>query len=239
MSEPYEVDTNSLEFQGLKADNSFGSRFDPPEIIIKEDYSHIGKALCEFQANCPSIEHKNKNPFADYTYADLATIVDTIRPHMHKAGLSFTQIPYFEKNKVGVHTIVIHGESGQTIRCKIDCSLDGNVNKKMTPIQGMGSIITYLKRYSLSSLLGVVTDSDPDGAIPLKERKPQENATPKPVVTWLTQDQFEKSMRSRSVRSVGAVIKKFSTETHKMSDEYRQALTVHGKKLKEANAKKE
>jgi spore germination cell wall hydrolase CwlJ-like protein len=41
----------------------------------------------------------------------------------------------------------------------------------MNEIQAQGSIITYLRRYSLSSILGIVTDADADGYAQRESKK--------------------------------------------------------------------
>ena len=92
-----------------------------------------------------------------YRYSDLTEIDNVIKPILKKHGLGYIQ-PLSE-NKV--KTIVYHVESGQTIESEIE--IPQNVTLKgMNDFQVLGSAITYLRRYSISSLLGLITDADLD-----------------------------------------------------------------------------
>lgn len=202
------------------------------QTIHKMELGEIGKALVQFQSECPPIE-KNTQGYG-YKYADLANCISTIKPHLKKAGLALTQTPYREGNDVGVKTLLIHGESGQYLSC--DISADSVVNKagKMSQVQGMGSIITYLRRYSLS-ILGIVTDEDIDGAEPKNENSNSNNASTttsnaKKDVVFLTEDQFKTALGS-DVKGIKAVLKSFSTSTKKMKADYKKQLETKLKEL--------
>jgi len=92
-----------------------------------------------------------------YRYSDLTEIDNVIKPILKKHGLGYIQ-PLSEGK---VKTIVYHVESGETIESCID--IPQNVTLKgMNDFQVLGSAITYLRRYSISSLLGLITDADLD-----------------------------------------------------------------------------
>ncbi|GAG29913.1 unnamed protein product, partial [marine sediment metagenome] len=61
---------------------------------------------------------------------------------------------------------------------------------KMNDYQSLGSGITYLRRYTLSSALGIVTDEDTDGA---GDQIPKDE--PKKELPWLTQKMFDAAVR--------------------------------------------
>jgi len=85
--------------------------------------------------------------------------MQTIKPHMAAAGLGFTQpIEMLANGGEAIRTIVFHVEDEKTIESQIE--LPGIEFKGMNLIQSKGSIITYLRRYSLMSILGIVTDDD-------------------------------------------------------------------------------
>ena len=77
--------------------------------------------------------------------------------------------------------------------------------KGMNEYQVLGSAITYIRRYALSSLLGIVTDKDTDAATPKQVRKPVLNAaTPA----------FEKALKFvREGGSISAIESKYSLGT--------------------------
>jgi len=127
------------------------------ETILENRKQSIYKSLANFQQECPTI-HKATKGYG-YTYSDLPTIFKVINPLLQKNGLGFTQL----LNGSSIETILFHVETGQTITSKTDIPQDVKL-AKMNDFQVLGSAVTYLKRYSLSSILGIVTDSDTDAA---------------------------------------------------------------------------
>lgn len=87
-----------------------------------------------------------------YTYADFADVMDAVKPILNGAGIAVLQLP----NGNAIETVLLH-ESGEWISGTlelVDC----------TDPQKQGSAITYGRRYSLSAVLGIVTEDDDDGA---------------------------------------------------------------------------
>lgn len=62
-----------------------------------------------------------------------------------------------------VRTIVFHIDTGETIESSIDIP-EGVILKGMNDFQVLGSAISYLRRYSISSILGIVSDKDTDAS---------------------------------------------------------------------------
>ena len=136
------------------------------------------KALAAFQQEVPTI-HKGTKGYG-YSYADLPTILTTINPLLKKHGLGFTQL----LNGNCINTVVFHCESGATIESSVDVP-DDVILKGMNKFQVVGSAITYYRRYSLSSILGLVTDVDADAT--------GTQVATKPVKQLMTDDKFEKA----------------------------------------------
>ena len=101
-----------------------------------------------------------------YKYCDLDTIFTVIKPILKKNQLSFIQ-------KV---TTQVNGAETQTGVETIIFDIDGNQESSFTPLpetklkngneaQNMGASITYIKRYAISSFLGISADEDTDGVI--------------------------------------------------------------------------
>ncbi len=128
-----------------------------------ETITKIAQALGEFQSKCP-ILNKGTQGYG-YKYADLPSIVQTITPILRECGLCFTQLAGNNEDYISVTTILIHTESGEYFETKISSSIKYNKGN-ISQIQVVGAIITYLRRYSLSAILGIVTDEDVDGHIP-------------------------------------------------------------------------
>jgi hypothetical protein len=118
---------------------------------------NLFKALANFQQEVPVI-HKGTQGFG-YSYADLPAIFDKINPLLKKHGLGFTQLI----NGTDLVTCIFHVESGETIESTTAIP-QGVQLKGMNDFQVMGSAITYVRRYALSSALGLVTDKDTDAS---------------------------------------------------------------------------
>jgi threonine dehydrogenase-like Zn-dependent dehydrogenase len=130
---------------------------------------HLFKSLAEFQQEVPVI-HKATQGYG-YTYADLPKIFEVINPLLKKHGLGFTQLI----NGTQIATCLFHVESAESIESKIDIP-QGVILKGMNEFQVLGSAITYLRRYALSSMLGLVTDKDTDASGEQVKHEPKKQA---------------------------------------------------------------
>lgn len=94
-----------------------------------------------------------------YKYADLAAIMEEIRPILGKYKLAVIQTTSQPHDStMAVTTTVLH-ESGEWIEGEpLILPVDGDRS------QSIGSAVTYARRYSMGPLLGIVTDEDDDGA---------------------------------------------------------------------------
>ena len=150
------------------------------------------QALAGFQQEVPAIHEATKG--YGYTYANLTQILTTINPLLKKHGLGFTQL----LNGNSINTIIFHCESGATIESTVELPSDV-VLKGMNKFQVTGSAITYYRRYSLSSILGLVTDVDADGAgeqLPKAPKKTAiQEARPTTDKKWLTPEEYEKAKK--------------------------------------------
>ena len=132
------------------------------------------KALADFQQEVPTI-HKGTSGYG-YSYADLPAIFDVINPLLKKHGLGFTQTV----NGTQLCTTVFHVKSGEVLEGCAD--IPQNVTLKgQNDFQVLGSAITYMRRYQLSAMLGLVTDKDTDaGGQQVPTAKPQTQPKPTP-----------------------------------------------------------
>lgn len=121
-----------------------------------ESISKLAQALVNAQGELRHAKENAVNPHFKNNYADLSSVIDAIRPAFTKFGLAFVQFETFEApNIVSVETVLMH-QSGEFISEKSGC-----LAPKSDP-QGIGSAITYLRRYSLAALAGI-TQADDDG----------------------------------------------------------------------------
>jgi len=110
--------------------------------------------LAQFQKQVQIIGFDSVNPHFKNKYASLAAVVKTCAPVLSENGLAFSQI--FSGSDI--ITIVADTETGE----KIESVLRLPVADTATA-QQIGSAITYMKRYALCAILGVVGDDDDDG----------------------------------------------------------------------------
>jgi hypothetical protein len=131
----------------------------------------LSKAQGEMQA---AIKDKI-NPFFKSSYADLGSVWDAARPVLSKYGLCIMQTTELnpERNQIIMVTTLAH-TSGQWMKSYLP------LNPSKPDSQGIGAAITYLRRYSLSAIVGVVCDEDDDGEAAVGRGKAQNNRTSTP-----------------------------------------------------------
>jgi hypothetical protein len=118
-----------------------------------ESIKNICTALAVFHIKMDVIKKDAKNPFFKSSYASLSNILDAIKIPLAESDLSFSQHPMGEN---GMSTILMH-KSGEWLGSHFT----------MKPVkndpQGIGSCITYMRRYALAAILGLNIDEDDDG----------------------------------------------------------------------------
>lgn len=121
-----------------------------------ETITEIAKALAKFQSEVFDPERTKENSFLKAKYVTLDSLLQTVRPVLARNGLSFLQVPSTSKEEVTVVTILLH-TSGEWFE-----SDPFTLPLMKKDPQGVGSAVTYARRYSLSSILGVAWDEDDD-----------------------------------------------------------------------------
>lgn len=122
-----------------------------------ESIAELAKALASFQSEVKQPLKDKVNPYFKSTYVDLTGVVEAIINTAPKHGLSFVQYPVSHENKVGIITVLMHS-SGEFIETDPIYAQPAKNDAQAT-----GSVITYLKRYSLSAVFGITSDEDDDG----------------------------------------------------------------------------
>src|SRR5574344_301566 len=125
---------------------------------LSESTKNIFKALSDFKKDFKQPLKDADNPFFRSKYVPLENVVQAIDNEAPKHGLGYFQSTVTgESGTAGVITVITHS-SGEYIE------FDPLFLKADKPTaQGMGSAITYARRYSLSSAFGIASDIDDDG----------------------------------------------------------------------------
>ena len=124
---------------------------------MSEQINELATALASFQSKVKQPLKDASNPFFKSKYVPLENVAESVTESAGPLGLSYMQFACNKENEIGVSTIVMH-KSGQFIEFPPIFAKPA----KNDP-QGVGSCITYLKRYSLSAAFGITSDEDDDG----------------------------------------------------------------------------
>ena len=136
-----------------------------------ESITNLATALAKAQAEMPVAPFDATNPFLKNKYASLGSIIETSRPILAKHKLSLVQFPISggsatgDQPSIGVESVLAH-ESGEFITERILIPLTEEKGK--SKVQSAGSTLTYLRRYSWASILGMYSDEDSDGSSPVQ-----------------------------------------------------------------------
>jgi hypothetical protein len=140
------------------------------DIQPEEPKSHktIAVALAHAQADMGKALKSAKNPHFGSKYADLSSVMDACLPALNANGIAVIQPMRTEGDGRSVVTIFLH-ESGEELECSIPLIVGKN------DMQGLGSAITYARRYGLMSLAGIAPEDD-DGNDAGRNKRPTVSA---------------------------------------------------------------
>tara|TARA_R100000306_G_scaffold54700_1_gene52068 strand:- start:12 stop:650 length:639 start_codon:yes stop_codon:yes gene_type:complete len=137
----------------------------------KPSHKSIATALAAAQATMGKALKSATNPHFQKKYADLASVVDACMPSLNEHGIAVIQPTTDDDHGRYVETILIHGASGETLKCRVPLIVAKN------DMQGYGSAVTYARRYGLMSMSGIAPEDD-DGNAAAKSRPAEHTVTP-------------------------------------------------------------
>ena len=135
----------------------------------KASHSGVYAALAMAQTQMGKALKAAANPHFKTKYADLADVTEAALPALNANGIAVFQPLRTIDGQHYVVTIFAHS-SGETIECAVPLLVNKN------DMQGLGSAITYARRYGLMMMAGIAPEDD-DGnaavsAAPMIERRP-------------------------------------------------------------------
>jgi len=138
-----------------------------------ESIAKLADALAKAQGQVRAAVKGNINPHFKSKYADLGAVFDACREALSKNGIAVSQVPSIggETNTGAVLVTILMHSSGEWLSGEYPL-----LPVKNDP-QGFGSALTYARRYSLSSMVGIAADEDDDNAASAG-RKEYVGATP-------------------------------------------------------------
>jgi hypothetical protein len=148
-----------------------------------ETLNELATALAKAQGQLEGAKKQNLNPAFRSKYADLASVWDACRDALSKNGLSVVQAPSAVRTDDGgwaveLDTRLLH-TSGQWVE-----------NTLVVPVgkpdaQGVGSALTYARRYALSAFVGIAPEDD-DGNAAVQTAPPAPVVVPEGFGEWFT-----------------------------------------------------
>ena len=152
------------------------------------DRATFAKAFVAAQMATDAVKKAATNPAFKSKYADLSEVVEAVVPALNKAGIGVMQFPEFDGEWVSVTTTLMH-ESGASVTGTL------RLRPSKADPQGVGSAITYGRRYSLLAMTGAAPEDDDGNSAsgPREKAAPQE--APKPPTLSERADRFVTTLR--------------------------------------------
>lgn len=128
----------------------------------------IGKlagALAKAQGLIRGAVKDSENPYFKSSYADLASVWEACRDALSKNDLAVIQTTEPDDKGIVVVTTLAHS-SGEWMRGKL------RVIPAKNDAQAIGSVITYMRRYSLAAIVGIAQVDDDGNAATGKTTSP-------------------------------------------------------------------
>jgi len=130
-------------------------------------FDKLAKALILAQGNMGPVQKSNTNPAFKTQYAGLDGVINAVKPALQSQGIALIQSCGSDGTNVSVETMLLH-ESGEWMRSTL-------MLKPVKPDpQGIGSALTYARRYALMAMCGVAPEDD-DGNGASGQNAPQSN----------------------------------------------------------------
>ena len=130
----------------------------------------LAAALAKAQAAIPPAPKNAENPHYRSHYADLASVWAACRAPLAAQGIAVIQSPARSESGLVTLTTTLAHSSGEwmTSVCSARPSRDD--------AQGLGSVITYLRRYALAAMVGVTSCEDDDAQAAVAPTAPARSA---------------------------------------------------------------
>lgn len=140
---------------------------------MSEQINELATALVVAQGLIQNPTKSVKNDFFKSKYADLACVIDVVRPAFTEAGIAVIQAPSTDDaGNLCVTTTLVH-TSGQWMSDQVSMAIDPN---SKNPAQAAGSLITYLRRYSLSAFANVAQEDDDGNSLNVSNKSKEPDA---------------------------------------------------------------
>lgn len=116
----------------------------------------LAEALAAAQLEITDPAKDAVNPHFRSRYADLATVLKTVRPVLARHGLAITQTTQVDEQSRLLLVTRLHWRDEELVGYY-------PIQPVKADPQGYGSALTYARRYTIQAIVGVAADDDDDG----------------------------------------------------------------------------
>ncbi len=120
-----------------------------------DSLAKLAPALLKAQLDIRNAIKDSTNPHFGNDFASLTSVIAAVKPALNAHGIAVVQVPGFADGVATLETTLLH-TSGEWM-----AGTSASPVTKKDP-QGVGSAITYLRRYSLAAI-GCIGQEDDDG----------------------------------------------------------------------------
>ena len=180
-----------------------------------ESIKELATALAIVQGQLTFAKKDSKNPFFKSNYADLESVWDACRELLSANGLAIMQFPgdYVDGNMT-LTTVMTHS-SGEWVAQNMSLPVS------KPDAQGAGSAITYMRRYALAAIVGVVQADDDGNSASEKATSVVEKAT---------------SITPQQIVSINALIEQTNSDMDKLCEYFKKPNLILFDRLQATNA---
>jgi hypothetical protein len=118
-----------------------------------EQFNDLAAALAAAQLNMGGAKKTSANPHFKSKYADLSEVWDACHAALNSNGIAVVQTPVPGDGELGIRTLLVHS-GGQWMACTV------MIPVAKSDAHGIGSALTYARRYGLSAMVGVCPEDD-------------------------------------------------------------------------------
>lgn len=136
--------------------------------------SNAIKALVKAQKEMGAVVKNASNPHLKSKYADLGAVLDACQTALHSNGFAIMQPCGKDEFGAFVDTVLAH-ESGETLTSRVYLVVGKN------DMQGVGSAITYARRYGLLGMTGLAPEDDDGEATKAPKNAPRHEIVDTPA----------------------------------------------------------
>ena len=156
------------------------------------------KALVKAQKAMGAVLKNASNPHLKSKYADLGSVLDACQSALHDNGFAIMQPCGKDEHGAYVETVLAH-ESGGHFNSKVYLVIGKQ------DMQGVGSAITYARRYGLLGMAGLAPEDDDGEATKAPKRE-----APPPFDPVAAHDRIAKKLEA--VKTLAALVEAWTAE---------------------------